>query len=148
MCNISTKPTSVLALYGKVVTKLVWWMQKTIDWLVIAIIELNPVRASMVTHPGGYRWSSHGVNAGMRPRKALVAHEAYQRLGLNDESRYHGYRELFSIGLDKTLLHDIQRATTFSMPLGNTRFLEQIEKALNRRLGYARRGRPVKIRYE
>ena len=27
-------------------------------------IELNPVRAEMVTEPGEYRWSSYVVNAG------------------------------------------------------------------------------------
>lgn len=111
-------------------------------------IELNPVRASIVIHPGDYRWSSYGVNAGIRSRKALVAHEVYQRLGLDEKSRYYAYRELFSIGMDKTLLHDIQRASTFSMPLGNSRFQEQIEKALSRKIGYARRGRPIKINSE
>lgn len=111
-------------------------------------IELNPVRASIVRHPADYRWSSYGVNAGIKPRKQLVAHEIYQRLGLDDESRYQAYRELFSSGLEQSLLRAIQRASTFSMPLGGSDFQEQIEKALGRKLGHARRGRPVKIKCE
>jgi len=107
-------------------------------------IELNPVNASMVEHPADYRWSSYGVNAGLRPRRQLVAHEVYQRLGLDDVARHHAYCELFSIGLDKAIVHDIERASTFSMPLGDSRFKEQVETALNRKLGYSGRGRPVK----
>ncbi|MEZ5528349.1 MAG: transposase [Porticoccaceae bacterium] len=105
-------------------------------------IELNPVRASMVSHPGDYRWSSYGVNAGLRLRKRLEPQEVYLRLGPDEKSRCYAYRELFSIGLDKSQLHEIQRASAFSMPLGNSRFQEQIERALNRKLGHAKRGRP------
>ena len=111
-------------------------------------IELNPVRASMVIHPGDYRWSSYSVNGGIKPRKQLVPHDVYLRLGLDEKSRCHAYCELFSVGLDKSLLHDIQKASTFSMPLGDSRFQEQIESALNRKLGYAKRGRPVRVKTE
>jgi len=107
-------------------------------------IELNPVRAGMVEHPADYRWSSYGVNAGIRPRKQLVEHECYKRLGLDNESRYFSYRELFAYELESSLVHDIRRASTFSMPLGDDRFKEQIELALKRKLGHARRGRPVR----
>lgn len=109
-------------------------------------IELNPVRASMVAHPADYRWSSYAVNAGLKPRKQLVAHELYRRLGVDEDSRYRAYRELFSSGLEKAKLQAIQRATTFSMPLGGSDFREQIEKVLGRRLGYAGRGRPAKTK--
>ena len=106
-------------------------------------IELNPVRANMVTHPVEYRWSSYGVNAGVRPRRSLTPHDVYLRLGLDEEGRCHAYRELFSVDLDKSMIHDIQRAATFSMPLGNSRFQEQVEAALGRKLGQAKRGRPA-----
>ena len=105
-------------------------------------IELNPVRANMVDHPAHYRWSSYTVNAGLRPRHHLQAHEVYTRLGLDLESRCRAYRELFSTALDTSVVHDIQRASTFSMPLGTSRFQEQIEQALSRKLGHAGLGRP------
>lgn len=111
-------------------------------------IELNPVRASIVRHPADYRWSSYGVNAGIKPGKQLVAHEVFQRLGSDEKSRYQAYRALFSVDLEKSLLQDIQRATTFSMPLGGRDFQVQIEKAIGRKLGHARRGRPMKIKCE
>ena len=109
-------------------------------------IELNPVRAFIVAHPADYRWSSYGVNAGIKPRKQLVAHEVYQRLGSDEESRCHAYRELFSTELEKSVLHTIQKASTFSMPLGDSDFQKKVENALGRRLGHAGRGRPVTIK--
>jgi len=111
-------------------------------------IELNPVRASIVRHPADYRWSSYGVNAGIKPGEQLVAHEVYQRLGLDEESRCQAYRELFSIDLERSVLQAIQRAATFSMPLGERNFQVQIEKVIGRKLGHARRGRRVKIKCE
>jgi putative transposase len=107
-------------------------------------IELNPVRASMVEHPADYPWSSYQVNAGIKPRRQLVMHDIYQRLGIDEYSRQYAYRELFSVDLSKNLLHDIQRAIGFSMPLGNESFIKQIEQVLACQLGYAKRGRPAK----
>jgi hypothetical protein len=52
--------------------------------------------------------------------------------------------ELFNIELDKAVIHDIQRAATFSIPLGDNQFTKQIEIALGRKLGHACRGRPTK----
>lgn len=109
-------------------------------------IELNPVRANMVEHPADYRWSSYGINAGIRPRRRLVPHDIYLRLGLDEVSRCYAYRELFAADLSKTILHDIQRAATFSMPLGDNRFQEQIARALGRSIGHAGRGRPAKMK--
>jgi putative transposase len=108
-------------------------------------IELNPVRAAMVEHPADYPWSSYQVNAGMRPRRQLVIHDIYRRLGSNDKLRQYAYRELFSIELNERILHDIQRAISFSMPLGNENFINQIEQALSCKLGYNKRGRPPTI---
>lgn len=75
-------------------------------------IELNPMRAAMVTHPGKYRWSSY---------------------------RWHAYGELDPVICDHELYN---RASSFSMPLGNQRFREQLEEAMGWRIGYAARGRP------
>jgi putative transposase len=107
-------------------------------------IELNPVRASMVEHPIDYPWSSYRVNAGKKPRRQLVMHDIYRGLGNDDSARYYAYRELFSVDLSKDALHDIQRSITFSMPLGNEKFIKQIEQALACKFGYAKLGRPAK----
>lgn len=108
-------------------------------------IELNPVRAAMVEHPADYRWSSYAVNAGMKRRKNLIEHEIYRRLGKDESIRYKNYRDLFVVDLGEKLVSDIRRSANFSMPLGDSRFQDQIEEALGRRLGQALRGRPPKL---
>ena len=44
-------------------------------------IELNPVRAGMVDHPGDFPWSSYGQNVCGDPCGILRPHELYERLG-------------------------------------------------------------------
>ena len=107
-------------------------------------IELNPVRACMVDHPGEYRWSSYHANAVGAADKRITRHDLYDALGQTAESRQYTYRELFTNALDKDIVHAIRASAQFSMPLGNSRFKEEIEQALKRKLGYAKRGRLVK----
>ena len=54
------------------------------------------------------------------------------------------YRFFFANELDQNDINLIRNAALFSMPTGNNRFKEQIEKAMSRKLGYAKRGRPNK----
>ncbi len=107
-------------------------------------IELNPVMANMVGHPGDYRWSSYRANAQGENNSLVTGHAIYSGLGSDKEGRLHNYRELFNTVLSKELVHDIRKAANFSMPLGNNRFKDQIEKTLGRSIGYADRGRPRK----
>ena len=58
-------------------------------------IELNPVRAGMVEHPGEYRWSSYRANAQGEESPLLTRHETFLALGGDAESRQAAYRELF-----------------------------------------------------
>ncbi len=44
-------------------------------------IELNPVRAEMVSHPRHYRWSNYRVNAEDNEEKGITTHKVYQALG-------------------------------------------------------------------
>ncbi len=111
-------------------------------------IELNPVRASMVEHPAEYPWSSYAVNSGMRARRQLTMHDVYKRLGADHNARCQAYKELFSTNLSSELIDKIRQASTFSMPLGNNKFKQQIEQALKRKLGNAKLGRPSKTMKE
>jgi len=105
-------------------------------------IELNPVRANMVEHPSEYRWSSYRCNA-LAVKNPLISHHLlYEALGLNVEDRLHAYQSLFDYDLEQYDINLIKNSTMFSMPTGDNHFKDQIEQALNRKLGYARRGRP------
>src|SRR5207247_6234492 len=58
-------------------------------------IELNPVRAGMVIHPGDYPWSSYCNNAlGEAAARLVMPHSEYLRLGESTQERqkvYTGY---------------------------------------------------------
>ncbi len=44
-------------------------------------IEMNPVRANMVSHPENYNWSSYKSNAHGNGSKIITPHPLYKRLG-------------------------------------------------------------------
>lgn len=111
-------------------------------------IELNPVRAAMVRNPADYCWSSHRANAYGEWSKQLTPHGDYLALGETPETRLSSYRKLFEVDQKAGELSDIRRAANFAMPLGNDQFKEQIEAALNRSIGQARFGRPLKRKGE
>lgn len=107
-------------------------------------IELNPVRASMVSHPADYRWSSFPANAGLAASRLLSAHGEYLALGRNDGERGIAYRALFRSELDPAQLDEIRSAVNGGFVIGNDRFKAQIAEMLKRRVVRGAPGRPRK----
>jgi putative transposase len=107
-------------------------------------IELNPVRANMVDHPGDYRWSSYQANGEGRTNPLLTPHPEYLGLGLSDRERQAAYRALFRTHLDPETLENIRNATNGNYVLGSSRFQQEISAMLQRRVTPGRSGRPVK----
>ncbi|MBX9812126.1 MAG: transposase [Burkholderiales bacterium] len=105
-------------------------------------IELNPVRAGMVEHPGDYRWSSYRAHAQGEPDALLTPHLLYRRLGRAEEERQAAYRQLFRAQLAKADLDAIREATNKAWALGNGRFREKIEALSGRRAAPLPKGRP------
>ena len=105
-------------------------------------IEMNPVKANMVSHPSLYKWSSYLCNAEGEANKLISPHETYCRLGLNRFDRQQSYALLFKNDVDTNKNRTIRNAVQFSMPTGDNLFKALIEQQLNRRIGYANRGRP------
>ena len=54
-------------------------------------IEMNPVRAGMVSHPAEYQWSSYRANSQEEENDILTPHEEYLRLGKNPRERAWSY---------------------------------------------------------
>ena len=71
-------------------------------------IELNPVRANMVQHPGEYPWSSYAANALGRADSLLTPHALYLALDNLPERRQAAYRALFQVHIDNKTLEDIR----------------------------------------
>ena len=107
-------------------------------------IELNPVRAGMVTHPAEYPWSSYRYNACGETSEMLYSHGARDALGATAELRCAAYRGMFDIDMDDSVLKAIRDSAQYGVPLGNDRFRKAVECTLGRRVGRAGRGRPGK----
>ncbi len=95
-------------------------------------IELNPVRANMVTHPSEYPWSSYHHNALGEENACITAHSLYLSLGYNEQQRQTVYRQLFKKHIKKQTIEEIRFATNKAWVLGNERFKSMIEKKLKR----------------
>ena len=74
----------------------------------------------------------------------LTAHPLYLELGSTALSREKCYRSFFATEMEEKPVHEIRTAASFSTPLGNTMFIEQIEKATVNKASQAKRGRPHK----
>ena len=96
-------------------------------------IELNPVRASMVTHASEYPWSSYQSNALGKTIELLTPHHLYLQLGKNDAERQSAYRALFRGRMPDRDLQAIREATNKAWALGDDRFKAQIEARTGRR---------------
>lgn len=105
-------------------------------------IELNPVRASMVSHPDEYVWSSYQANAMGKKIKGVTPHELYLRLGSNISNRLHAYRHLFKEYISADLIQEMRECLCHDYPLGNDNFRRQIEEAHKIRFGHKKPGRP------
>ena len=114
------------------------------DYLLICMryIELNPVRAGMVDHPGDYRWTSFHTNAGPDNDRLITPHFSFMELGETAVERKACYRNLFKVRVDDAMLSGIRSAWQTGTPLGNDRFREEIGQVLQKTVGYDHRGRP------
>ena len=98
----------------------------------VRYVELNPVRAHLVSSPGEHRWSS--AKAHLRGRN-----DGLVKVGPMLE-RCPDWREFLSTGPDSTDTMLLQRHTRTGRPLGDKSFIELLEHRLGRPLAPARRG--------
>ena len=109
-------------------------------------VELNPVRAGIVAHPGDYRWSSFPDRSGIRRTGWLDEDLCYQGMGLTRRAREARYAEFV---LNTTMDSDTERirdAINRGDPLGDDTFLHYAEDTLGIRISKRKRGRP-RLRY-
>lgn len=107
-------------------------------------IELNPVRAGMVSHPAEYAWSSYRHNAQGMADPAITPHRLYQQLAASPQSRCTAYRGLFASCIVTEKLDEIRHTVKQELVLGSTSFKRQIECLLQRQVTEKPKGRPRK----
>jgi putative transposase len=107
-------------------------------------IELNPVRAGIVSSAEAYSWSSYGHHAGVKLDPLVTDHALYWALGNTPFAREAAYKELIEQGLAAEEVTSIRDATLKGWALGSDKFKARLEKQINRRVQPAKRGRPSK----
>jgi putative transposase len=105
-------------------------------------IELNPVRANIVVHPGEYRWSSYAANGQGQTDALISPHPLYVQLGHDPLERQAAYRELFRVHLEPDTLHVIRGALNEELVLGREDFKEKIAQMTRRQVRRGKDGRP------
>ncbi len=103
-------------------------------------IELNPVRAGMVEHPGQYRWSSYSANAEAKPIHLWTPHDLWLGLGRTDQECAARYRATFRGQMDPELLDQVRVTVNRGLALGNDRFRHEIERLTGVRVSPRKRG--------
>jgi putative transposase len=103
-------------------------------------IELNPVRAGMVTEPAEYPWTSYHFNALGQENKLLTPHGVYKALGADRLTCLSSYHALFDSHILKSDIEEIRTATNKAWVLGNDRFKAEVEELMNRQVQPKPRG--------
>ncbi|QBF83808.1 transposase [Shewanella maritima] len=90
-------------------------------------IELNPVRAGMVSSPDDYKWSSYQINAKGKHSELCAPHEVYLALANSPRARLAAYQQLVKQQLDTSIVADITLATHKGLAIGDPLFMSRIE---------------------
>jgi putative transposase len=106
-------------------------------------IEMNPVRAGMVSHPTDYRWSSFGANAQGKTNALIAPHATYLSLDADAAKRRTSYMDLFRAELAAPELAEIRAAVNTGYALGSEQFQKEVGRMTGRRAGRGKKGRPV-----
>ncbi len=107
-------------------------------------IELNPVRAGMVSEPAEYRWSSYRVHALGKDDGLVIDHAGYLALGETVRTRCAAYRALFDQAIGKDALHAVRTSLNECRVLGDEQLKDELGVTLKRSVRAGQKGRPRK----
>ena len=96
-------------------------------------IELNPVRAGMVSNPVEHPWSSYASNADGKIDPLLTPHSLYIALADEAPERQRRYRKLFELDVDTEIENELREATNKGWAFGSDDFKSRLEGDSNRR---------------
>ena len=109
----------------------------------MAYIDLNPVRAGLVSDPRDYPWSSHGHHVGLRPDRLITPHPLFWALGNTPFAREAAYAELTAAGISQDQQDALTRSALSGWALGDEKFVADLQKRTERRVQKNQPGRPV-----
>lgn len=97
-------------------------------------IEMNPVRALIVDHPGQHESSSFHRNAMGVADELVTPHPLYNALALDRIDRHTHYLSLFKSRLDTDVIEKIRNSTKTNGILADGKRIEEMEASTERRL--------------
>ena len=107
-------------------------------------VELNPVRAGLVIDPADYRWSSYGIKIGNQKREWLDYDPCYMGLAENEKDRSEIYAAWVKGTIPEGEWSLIRQSLQRGQLTGSSRFVDEIEKKIARRVEFRGQGRPSK----
>lgn len=107
-------------------------------------IELNPVRAGMVSDPSEYRWSSYGSKCGNNKQEWLDYDPRYLALADNQDKREKMYAEWVMGTIPDGEFEKIRQSLQRGQLTGSNRFIDEVEQKIERRKEFRGQGRPRK----
>jgi putative transposase len=103
-------------------------------------VEMNPVRAGMVSTPGDYPWTSYYFNALGKSDSLVSPHPLYRVLGGTADERCLAYRTLFRNHIGVAVLDEIRDMTNTEWVIGNNRFAGRVAELLGQQTRPRTRG--------
>lgn len=111
----------------------------------MAYIDLNPVRAGMVTAARDYPWSSHGHYTGQRIDPLITPHALFWELGNTPFAREAAYAQLVQSGISPVQQAALTDSAMSGWALGEADFVEDLQKRTGRRVAKGLAGRPISV---
>jgi len=110
-------------------------------WAALRYVELNPVRAGMVTTADEWPWSSAGAHCGLAGFNPMLEMERWRRRWTAEE-----WRAFLAAAGSEEEVAMLRRATHTGRPLGKPEFVAALEEQTMRPLAPRKGGRPAKVR--
>ena len=110
----------------------------------MAYLDLNPVRAGMVSDPAAYRWSSHAHYIGRTVDRLLTPHPLYWELGNTPFSREAAYGALVQAGVGTQQQQALTDSALRGWALGEPDYVAELQRRTERRVQKGKAGRPSK----
>ena len=106
-------------------------------------VELNPVRARMVSRPEDYQWSSYASRVGRSDQFTwLDTDPCFEGLGDTPQVRASRYAEFVRSAIPPGEWEMIRSALQRGQLTGNERFVDEVAAIIGRRIEHRQPGRP------
>lgn len=108
----------------------------------LAYIELNPVRAGLVSAAADYAWSSARFHLGLRRDASMTLHPSFVALACEDQARARAWSDVLGTPVADEDLAAIREHTRQERAWGSEEFRSSLEAKLGRPVSLAAPGRP------